>query len=73
MKDSYLLLDERMRFLNCTANRKDPTGSILEVGVQQALDESGWDDAMFVHRGGLYDWTRSSPGSCGSLTKELDW
>jgi radical S-adenosyl methionine domain-containing protein 2 len=33
MKDSYLNLDEYMRFLNCQKGGKEPTLSILDVGV----------------------------------------
>ncbi len=38
MRDSYLILDEYMRFLDCTQGRKDPSPSILEVGVVKALE-----------------------------------
>jgi len=75
MKDTYLLMDEHMRFLNCTKNRKDPTESILKVGVKEALQQSGWDDEGFLSRGGVYSWTKASiePTGCGSLPKELEW
>ena len=43
MKDSYLLLDEKMRFLNCRNGKKEPSKSILDVGVEAALNESGFD------------------------------
>lgn len=35
MKNSYLILDERMRFLNCTNNGKEPTESLLDGNVVQ--------------------------------------
>ena len=37
MKDSYLLLDEKLRFLNCSDGKKLPSESLLEVGVERAL------------------------------------
>uniref|UniRef100_A0A1I8F9P5 Photolyase/cryptochrome alpha/beta domain-containing protein n=1 Tax=Macrostomum lignano TaxID=282301 RepID=A0A1I8F9P5_9PLAT len=47
MRDSYLILDERMRFLDCTRGRKEPSRSILDVGVANAICSSGFDEAMF--------------------------
>lgn len=58
MLNSYLLLDEEMRFLNCRDGGKHPTASILDVGVAKALAECGFDPAIFDERGGIYDWTR---------------
>lgn len=56
MRSSYLLLDEYMRFLN--KGVKEPTKSILEIGVQAALGDVYWDEEGFGERGGIYDWTR---------------
>eukprot|EP00029_Vermamoeba_vermiformis_P005496 TRINITY_DN1925_c0_g1_i2.p1 TRINITY_DN1925_c0_g1~~TRINITY_DN1925_c0_g1_i2.p1 ORF type:complete len:252 (-),score=83.10 TRINITY_DN1925_c0_g1_i2:9-764(-) len=61
MKDSYLILDEKMRFLNCQNGSKDPSQSILEVPVQVALSQSGFDDKTFVQRQGIYDWGKDQP------------
>lgn len=58
MLNSYLLLDEEMRFLNCQGGGKHPTVSILEAGVEKALADSGFDSAAFDERGGVYDWVR---------------
>jgi radical S-adenosyl methionine domain-containing protein 2 len=71
MKDSYLILDEKMRFLNCTGNKKEPSESILDVGVDRALKQSGFDSKMFQNRGGVYDWTNKRDTPCSS--KEFDW
>ncbi|CAF1184589.1 unnamed protein product [Adineta steineri] len=60
MRNSYLILDENMRFLDCTKGRKDPSPSILDVGVEAALDRSGFDEAMFFERGGEYKWTKEA-------------
>ncbi|GAA6108718.1 radical S-adenosyl methionine domain-containing protein 2 [Tachysurus ichikawai] len=58
MKDSYLILDEYMRFLDCRAGRKDPSKSILDVGVEEAVKYSGFDERMFLKRGGKYVWSK---------------
>ena len=58
MQNSYLLLDEELRFLDCSENGKIPSQSILEVGVERALAQAGFDDAMFEKRGGIFEWTR---------------
>ncbi|CAF1372093.1 unnamed protein product [Didymodactylos carnosus] len=59
MRNSYLILDERMRFLDCRYGRKDPSPSILDVGVEAALNRSGFDEKMFFERGGKYEWTKN--------------
>lgn len=58
MRDSYLILDEYMRFLDCTEGGKKPSKSILDVGVANALDDSGFDVEMFIERGGVYQWSK---------------
>lgn len=58
MQNSYLLLDEELRFLDCSGGGKVPSRSILSVGVEAALKEAGFDDEMFHKRGGIFDWTR---------------
>jgi radical S-adenosyl methionine domain-containing protein 2 len=58
MQNSYLLLDEELRFLDCSQGGKVPSASILQVGVEQALLQSGFDADMFEQRGGVYNWTR---------------
>ena len=59
MQNSYLLLDEELRFLDCSENGKVPSHSILEVGVERALSQAGFDHEMFQQRGGVFDWTRT--------------
>jgi radical S-adenosyl methionine domain-containing protein 2 len=58
MQNSYLLLDEELRFLDCSKGGKVPSESILQVGVEQAWLQSGFDADMFEQRGGVYNWTR---------------
>ncbi|KAI9562713.1 hypothetical protein GHT06_010167 [Daphnia sinensis] len=59
MRNSYLILDERMRFLDCMDGRKTPSPSLLDVGVEAAIQASGFDEAMFFQRGGKYVWSKS--------------
>ncbi|KAI4199988.1 MAG: hypothetical protein LQ350_004250 [Teloschistes chrysophthalmus] len=66
MKSSYLILDEHLRFLN--KGVKEPTGSILDIGVLAAMDDVYWDDESFVRRGGEYEWGKESKeGGKGDL------
>ena len=70
MASSYLLLDEYLRFLN--KGVKEPTKSILEIGVAAALENVYWDESGFKKRGGIYDW--SKPGCSDNSAKQgLDW
>ncbi|XP_063170254.1 S-adenosylmethionine-dependent nucleotide dehydratase RSAD2 [Candoia aspera] len=59
MRDSYLILDEYMRFLNCVNGRKEPSRSILDIGVEHAIQFSGFDENMFFKRGGKYIWSKA--------------
>merc|ERR1712126_477090 len=65
MRNSYLILDEYMRFLDNTNGKKTPSESILDVGVQHALNFSGFDEKMFLVRGGRYNWSKKD--------QELEW
>ncbi|KAI9846086.1 MAG: hypothetical protein M1837_004342 [Sclerophora amabilis] len=67
MKSSYLILDEYMRFLN--KGVKEPTGSILDVGVEAAMADVYWDENSFQGRGGIYDWTKAPQ----EKPSKLDW
>jgi len=60
MRNSYLLLDEHLRFLNCSTGKKIPTGRILDIGVPEALRQVSWDPEMFRLRGGIFDWSKTS-------------
>lgn len=62
MRDSYLMLDEEMRFLDCSSDGKVPGMSILDVGVERAVQMSGFDASMFEKRGGVYEWSREKDG-----------
>jgi len=58
MRNSYLILDEQMRFLDCREGKKTPSKSLLDVGVKDALNRSGFDEKMFLKRGGQYNWSK---------------
>ncbi|KAJ9654436.1 hypothetical protein H2198_006516 [Neophaeococcomyces mojaviensis] len=72
MAKSYLILDEYMRFLD--RDGRQPSPSILQVGVEKALRCVFWDETSFVTRGGIYDWSRADKlaSGCGSDTI-VDW
>lgn len=55
----------QMRFLNCRNGRKEPSKSILDVGVEAAIKFSGFDEKMFLKRGGKYMWSKAD--------MKLDW
>ena len=63
MQNSYLLLDEQLRFLDCSQGGKTPSESILSVGVERALAQAGFDYDMFQQRGGIFEWTRDRSDS----------
>jgi len=66
MRTSYILLDEHLRFLDCSTNKKVPSKSILEVGVVEAMKQSGFDDNLFQQRGGIYNWSKEETPSASS-------
>jgi len=70
MAKSYLILDEYMRFLD--RDGRQPSHSILEVGVQEAFESVYWDERAFKDRGGIYDWSRKEE-SCSEGKEGLDW
>lgn len=60
MRSSYLLIDEYGRFLDSSKGGKTPTNSILDVGLEKALEElinsegKGFHKDTFYQRGGYY-------------------
>jgi radical S-adenosyl methionine domain-containing protein 2 len=76
MKGSYLILDERVCFLEKGDGEEKASKSILDVGVRKAMTQVRWERSAFAERGGFYDWTKASNGGCGSRkdkAKELEW
>ena len=54
MKSSYLILDEKMRFLDKGDGDEIYSQSILEVGVEKALESIAYDEKEFKKRKGDY-------------------
>lgn len=52
MRNSYIILDEYLRFLNNTEGDKRPTESILDIGVEKGLNDAGFDEHQFKKRDG---------------------
>jgi len=72
MSKSYLILDEYMRFLD--RDGRQPSPSILHVGVEEALSHVYWDESSFVKRGGIYDWSRHGNTQLGQCSVDkVDW
>ena len=49
----------QMRFLDCRSGAKVPSKSLLDVGVKNAIDASGFGEQMFLKRGGRYTWSKA--------------
>lgn len=60
MKSSYLILDEKMRFLDKGDGEEFVSESILDVGVEKALENIRYDEEEFERRGGNYLFERKS-------------
>jgi radical S-adenosyl methionine domain-containing protein 2 len=71
MRSSYLILDEYLRFLDKDAHHTSK--SILDIGVQAALEEVVWDEQSFLERGGVYDWSKFNAPSDSCTAAGLDW
>ena len=59
MKSSYLILDEKMRFLDKGDGEEKCSQSILDVGVEKALNEIFYDEKEFKKRKGDY-WMKDN-------------
>lgn len=72
MRSSYLILDEYLRFLDCSSNSKIPGRSLLEVDAETALREAHFDQENFEARNGAYyktsEWLSSTaPDNVGPV------
>lgn len=54
MTGSYLMLDPLGRFFQNFGKRHYYSKSILEIGVEEAIMQVGWDLNKFIARGGDY-------------------
>ncbi|KAK1983666.1 hypothetical protein LZ30DRAFT_748468 [Colletotrichum cereale] len=77
MAGSYLLLDERMCFLDKGDGPMRKSASLLDVGVKEAMQQVRWDKGAFQRRGGVYEWRKPltvEGGGCnGANAPELQW
>jgi len=55
---SYAMVDPRGRFFGDSTGTHIYSDPILEVGVEAALAQVGFDPEKLVERGGHYDWLR---------------
>ncbi|WP_066425088.1 viperin family antiviral radical SAM protein [Anabaena sp. 4-3] len=57
MKDSYVMINPQGQFYNnSTTGAYFYSSPILEVGVNIALAQVGWNVETFLNRGGIYSW-----------------
>ena len=76
MKSSYLILDEYMRFLDKGDGEEKALESILNVGVQKALEDIRWDEKAFKERKGDYLFNLNENDLCNEncdLVKVIDF
>ena len=74
MKSSYLILDEKMRFLDKGDGEEFISESILDVGVEKALENIKYDEEEFKKRGGDYLFENNNiPTDCKEMKKLLEY
>ena len=64
MKSSYLILDEEMRFLDKGDGEEFCSDSILEVGVEKALEKIKYNEEEFKKRKGDYLFEETNIPGC---------
>ena len=72
MKSSYLILDEKMRFLDKGDGEEFMSESILDVGVEKALEKIKYDEEEFKKRGGDYLFKNNNIFNNCKKNRELD-
>lgn len=60
MIDSYVMIDPAGRFFGNTGGVHSASKPILEVGVEAALAEVGYDPTKLVGRGGIWKWSAAA-------------
>lgn len=60
------------RFLNCTNGGKKPGHSLLDVGVEEAMRDAGFNNQAFLDRGGVFEWSRVN-NNFSREDETLDW
>jgi radical S-adenosyl methionine domain-containing protein 2 len=71
MKSSYLILDEYMRFLDKGDGEEIHSESILDVGVNKALEAIYYDEKEFIKRKGDYLFNDRDPCLQCQIKKEV--
>lgn len=61
MRESYVIVDPRGRFVDNSAGRMDYSAPILELGAERAWAEVNFSRELFLGRKGQYDWARAVP------------
>ena len=72
MRNSYVIVDQSLCFLNNTGGAKVPSRPIPEVGVLAAFASAGFDAQAYDRRGGDYDWLATSSQQTCSTTSSFD-
>jgi len=69
MQNSYVLVDEYLRFLDCGGGGKTPSPPIYEVGVQKALEHVVFDRESYIARDGNFfkQAAPSTPHTVGDI------
>lgn len=73
MKSSYLILDEKMRFLDKGDGEEFMSESILDVEVEKALEKIKYDQEEFYKRGGDYLFDNKIKTECNKMNKLLEF
>lgn len=58
IKGSYLMIDPELRFFGNSEGVYLPSAPILDVGVEEAVRQTGWSPAALLARGGSYEWRK---------------
>lgn len=76
MKSSYIILDEKMRFLDKGDGEETCSESILDIGVEKALENIKYDEKEFKNRKGDYLFVNKINNECEfneELKKKYDY
>ena len=73
MKSSYLILDEEMRFLEKGVGEEFCSESILDVGVEKAIQSVVFNEKEFKNRKGDYWMNDFDSAKCGDKDKKYDF
>ena len=72
MRNSYIVLDEKLCVLDSSSGSKVTRASVLLDGVDRALSQAGFEQDQFLARGGVYEWGRGRGWQFNSFPSTLD-